>query len=234
MATYTPNIDLKKPAQSDKIRIADLNGNADNIDAALGADFGVSNKPSVDDAVNSLGAGLAIISNGDIHAAITAGQYVYVRGHGTLTEGLYVATANVSQNGALTGSNVDAVSGGGLNALNSKLPILYSKGAVTAREFYGISGFLTTSATYLALYVPIILSPDVTDITNISITNAGIRISEGGYVVGNGADLTQYVIGAYVFKLQGLVRIDLEKSGGWGFTNNSICIGNATLSFTLS
>lgn len=121
MATYTPNIDLKKPAQSDKIRIADLNGNADNIDAALGADFGVSNKPSVDDAVNSLGAGLAIISNGDIHAAITAGQYVYVRGHGTLTEGLYVATANVSQNGALTGSNVDAVSGGGLNALNSNL-----------------------------------------------------------------------------------------------------------------
>lgn len=121
MATYTPNIDLKKPAQSDKIRIADLNGNADNIDAALGADFGVSNKPSVDDAVNSLGAGLAIISNGDIHAAITAGQYVYVRGHGTLTEGLYVATANVSQNGALTGNNVDAVSGGGLNALNSKI-----------------------------------------------------------------------------------------------------------------
>lgn len=121
MATYTPNIDLKKPAQSDKIRIADLNGNADNIDAALGADFGVSNKPSVDDAVNSLGAGLAIISNGDIHAAITAGQYVYVRGHGTLTEGLYVATANVSQNGALTGSNVDAVSGGGLNALNSNI-----------------------------------------------------------------------------------------------------------------
>lgn len=121
MATYTPNIDLKKPAQSDKIRIADLNGNADNIDAALGADFGVSNKPSVDDAVNSLGAGLAIISNGDIHAAITAGQYVYVRGHGTLTEGLYVATANVSQNVALTGSNVDAVSGGGLNALNSNL-----------------------------------------------------------------------------------------------------------------
>lgn len=124
MATYTPNIDLKKPAQSDKIRIADLNGNADNIDAALGADFGVSNKPSVDDAVNSLGAGLAIISNGDIHAAITAGQYVYVRGHGTLTEGLYVATANVSQNGALTGNNVDAVSGGGLNALNSNIASL--------------------------------------------------------------------------------------------------------------
>jgi len=119
-------------------------------------------------------------------------------------------------------------------ALNSKLPISYSKGAVTAREFYGISGFLTTSATYLALYVPIILSPDVTDITNISITNAGIRISDGGYVIGNGADLTQYVIGAYVFKLQGLIRIDLNKSDGWGFTNNSICIGNATLSFTLS
>ena len=118
--------------------------------------------------------------------------------------------------------------------LNSKLPISYSKGAVTAREFLGIYGFLTASGTYLALYVPIILNPDVTGITNISITNAGIRISEGGYVVGNGADLTQYIGGAYVYKLQGLVRIDLNKSDGWGFTNNSICIGNATLSFTLS
>lgn len=131
-------------------------------------------------------------------------------------------------------SNLGFANQSGLDALNSKLPISYSKGTVTAKEFMGIYGFLTTTGTYLALYVPIILNPDVTNITIISITNAGIRISEGGYVVGNGADLTQYISGAYVYKLQGLVRIDLNKSGGWGFTNNSICIGNATLSFTLS
>lgn len=153
MATYTPNIDLKKPAQSDKIRIADLNGNADNIDAALGADFGVSNKPSVDDAVNSLGAGLAIISNGDIHAAITAGQYVYVRGHGTLTEGLYVATANVSQNGALTGNNVDAVSGGGLNALNSKITSnnIVKRVEQNATKTIVFSTYSTAALLYMAI-----------------------------------------------------------------------------------
>ena len=121
MATYTTNLNLKKPAQSDKIRIADFNGNADNIDDALGADFGQSSKPSVNDEVNSLAAGMAIISNGDVHAAITSGQFVYVRGHSTLDDGLYVASSNISANGALSSSNLDADTSGGLNALNTKI-----------------------------------------------------------------------------------------------------------------
>ena len=37
MATYTTNLNLKKQAQSDKIRIADINNNMDDIDAAFGA-----------------------------------------------------------------------------------------------------------------------------------------------------------------------------------------------------
>ena len=121
MATYTSNINLKKPAQSDKIRIADFNGNADNIDAAIGADFGQGTKPSINQAINSLADGLAIIANGNVHAAITAGQFVYVRNHDTLSEGLYVASSNISANGTLSGSNLTADSSGGLNALNGKL-----------------------------------------------------------------------------------------------------------------
>ena len=35
MATYTTNYNLKKPADSDFINIADLNGNADIIDEEL-------------------------------------------------------------------------------------------------------------------------------------------------------------------------------------------------------
>ena len=80
------------------------------------------------DAVNSDNASLikteealAIISTGNTHGAINAGQYVYVRAHSTLAEGLYLASANVAANGTLSGSNVTAVSGGGLNALNSNL-----------------------------------------------------------------------------------------------------------------
>ena len=35
MATYTSHYNLKKPATSDKIRIADFNGNADTIDTTM-------------------------------------------------------------------------------------------------------------------------------------------------------------------------------------------------------
>lgn len=121
MATYTTNINLKKPAQSDKIRIADFNGNADNIDAAFGADFGQSSKPSVNASINNLADGLAIVAQGNVHAAISAGQFVYVRGHGTLGEGLYVANQAISANGTLSSSNLDADTSGGLNALNSNI-----------------------------------------------------------------------------------------------------------------
>lgn len=126
MATYTSNINLKKPAQSDKIRIADFNGNADNIDAAIGADFGQGTKPSINQAINSLADGLAIIASGNVHAAITAGQFVYVRNHDTLSEGLYVASSNISENGTLSGSNLTADGSGGLNALKSKLGSSYA------------------------------------------------------------------------------------------------------------
>ena len=65
--------------------------------------------------------GIAIVSTGDTHIAITSGQYVYIQDHGTLAEGLYKATSNIAANGTLSSSNVTAVSGGGLNALNSNI-----------------------------------------------------------------------------------------------------------------
>ena len=73
------------------------------------------------DQIDAAESAIAIVSIGSTHAAITSGQYVYVREHGTLAEGLYRATANIAANGTLSSSNVTAVSGGGLNALNSKL-----------------------------------------------------------------------------------------------------------------
>jgi hypothetical protein len=58
---------------------------------------------------------------GNTHAAISSGQYVYVRQHGSLSEGLYKATTNIAANGTLSGSNLTAVSGGGLNSVYSTL-----------------------------------------------------------------------------------------------------------------
>lgn len=73
------------------------------------------------DQIDAAESAIAIVSIGSTHAAITSGQYVYVREHGTLAEGLYRATANIAANGTLSSSNVTAVSGGGLNALNSNI-----------------------------------------------------------------------------------------------------------------
>lgn len=118
MATYTTNLDLKKPAQSDKIRIADINNNMDTIDGAVG-DIG---ERSIAAQIGDVEGALAIVSTGNVHGAITSGQYVYIKNHDTLDDGLYVATTNISANGTLSSSNVTADSaGGGLNALNGKI-----------------------------------------------------------------------------------------------------------------
>ena len=120
MASYTTNLDLKKPAQSDKIRIADINGNMDDIDAA----FGAIGDTSVATQVSDIRAGMAIVSVSNTHDAIASGEYVYVTGHDTLDDGLYVATAAIAANGTLSSSNLTAVSKGGLNALNDQIASL--------------------------------------------------------------------------------------------------------------
>ena len=75
------------------------------------------------DQLDGVKNGIAIVSTGDTHIAITSGQYVYIQDHSTLAEGLYRATANIAANATLYSSNVTAVSGGGLNALNSKIKV---------------------------------------------------------------------------------------------------------------
>ena len=113
MATYTTNLSLKKPATSDKIRIADINGNFDTLDSTIGS-VGSS---SIGQNIKNLGGAIAIISNNNTHAAVAAGQYVYVHNHGTLNDGLYTADSAIAQNGTLSASNLTSVTGGGLNAL---------------------------------------------------------------------------------------------------------------------
>ena len=112
MATYTTNLNLKKPALDDDALITDINSNMDTLDTAVTAD-----RSSLD----ALRDGLAIVSDGDTHIAITAGQWVYVKGHNTLPEGLYTAQSNIAANGALSTSNLTADSNGGLNALSDQV-----------------------------------------------------------------------------------------------------------------
>lgn len=71
--------------------------------------------------VNALEDGLAIVANGNTHAAIASGQFVYVKNHGSLAEGLYVANSAIGTNATLTTSNLTADGSGGLNALKAKI-----------------------------------------------------------------------------------------------------------------
>lgn len=105
MATNTTNFSLSKPEYTDTADIAVINSNMDKVDASL----------------NGLADAIAIVANNNTHAAITAGQYVYVHGHGSLAEGLYTAKSNIAANATLSTSNLQANGSGGLNALNSKI-----------------------------------------------------------------------------------------------------------------
>ena len=83
----------------------------------------ISTIPNTERRIENVQDALAIVANGNTHAAIASGQYVYVRGHSTLAEGLYTARVAIAVNDTLSLSNLAAVSNGGLNLLNSIIPV---------------------------------------------------------------------------------------------------------------
>lgn len=110
----TTNLDLVKPLGTDRALISVINGNMDKIDAFAG---------ETDDSLDAIQQGIAIVSVGDTHAAITSGQYVYVKGHNTLTEGLYTASSAIAENAALSSSNLTTASDA-LNTIESQISTL--------------------------------------------------------------------------------------------------------------
>lgn len=58
---------------------------------------------------------------------LAVGQFVYVKGHSTIDDGLRAVTASISADGNITTSNTSACSDGGLNALNSNIVLIRSK-----------------------------------------------------------------------------------------------------------
>lgn len=192
MATYTTHYNLKKPATSDKIRIADFNGNADIIDgqmydnASLGA---------------QLKADIGIVENTDTATHnISAGQYVIWKGS------LYTASSAISSGATLSSANLTAVSGGGLNALNGKIAttIISSQTSIVAlagtvesgetRKFYvdNASSTLTDypasmtsygAVRYCQITIERISSVKAVRIT--AVTQGGASASIAGEVIGS-------------------------------------------------
>ena len=132
MATTSGDLQLYKPQYSEAADIAKINDNSDAIDAAVTAN---------NTKITSVQDGLAIVANGNTHAAIAANQFVYVKNHNTLAEGLYRANSAIGANAALTTSNVTADANGGLNALKSDLDSLNSN---IAKDWNPVKSWYTT------------------------------------------------------------------------------------------
>lgn len=120
----TQNLDLVKPAGTDHALISVINQNFDKIDNFAG---------KTNTSLAGVQDGIAIVSNGDTHAAIASGQFVYVKNHGSLAEGLYRATAAIATDAALSTSNLAADSSGGMNALKSDIDTLNSNIIITQK-----------------------------------------------------------------------------------------------------
>lgn len=131
----TQNLDLVKPLGTDYALVSVLNSNSDKIDAYAGA---------VNASLDGLRDGLGVLADGNTHAAITSGQFVYVKNHQTLPQGLYQATTNIAANGTLSTSNLAADPKGGLNTLSEQI-------GNKAKKSYTLLGTLTNTTDTLTL-----------------------------------------------------------------------------------
>ena len=125
----TTNLDLVKPAGTDHALISVLNSNSDKIDAFAG---------QTNDSLSAEQNGLAYIvgNTNTTGGTLAVGQFVYVKGHSTIPEGLRKVTSSISANGSITTSNTDACSEGGLNALNSNITSLSDQIATFDTDTY--------------------------------------------------------------------------------------------------
>lgn len=80
----------------------------------------------LDESITQVQDGLAIICNGNTHAAIENEHFAYVKNHPDLPDGLYQAKAAIAANEALSTSNLTADPSGGLNKLKEDVDALNS------------------------------------------------------------------------------------------------------------
>ena len=127
-------------------RIKRSSTNAQSIDAALTAlENNVSNNSDAITELTNITDGLAIVANGDTHPQIASGQFVIVRNHSTLPDGVYKATAAIQTDGTLSTNNLQADGAGGLNNLQSQVNSLNSNfttlHTISGGEKTSVSGY---------------------------------------------------------------------------------------------
>ena len=102
--------------------LIDDTAGAGDTDVTLSADKVMDELGDRDAAIAAVAGSVSIPVNGNTApAAIASGKYIYLTGHSTLADGEYITTAAIAASESITSSNVDPVSDGAANDLNSKL-----------------------------------------------------------------------------------------------------------------
>lgn len=123
---------------------SDVQTSLDKADSALQSVPSTYRTADAQDTIDTaIESGLAIVAAGNSHAAIASGQYVYIKGHATLTEGLYKATTAIPLDGTLSSTNVSAA-GGVFNDLTTVEQIPVTVSSTDAR----IKSTSTTATCY--------------------------------------------------------------------------------------
>lgn len=200
--TNTTNYNLKKPAYSDTADIADINSNMEIIDGQMktNADGVSANKTSIENTEGGIAYRLG--NTNTTGATLAVGTYVYVSGNSTLADGLYIVSTAIAANATLSSSNCTAVSGGGLNALNSKIANNHERDVIAGKikvyrnnnvVYFDIydgtysnnnNGFITEDGTGNMINIPSGYRPayeaKVVDLAN----NITLSVRTNGYIVG--------------------------------------------------
>ncbi len=196
---YTLKLGIPKGDKGDP---TDISGKADKVESATSGDFaGLDASGNLTDSGHkpsefATGGEVAIMCEGDTHIAISSGEYVVVRNHETLDDGLYKATANIAQNGALSTSNLTAQDnglGGAVNALNSSVSTLNSRvgkivdagrgttntstGIFTFTVQNSVSVFLTINTQVATFYITSSGSMYSAEVSGYTITKSGDTVT---------------------------------------------------------
>lgn len=98
----------------------------------------------------------------------------------------------------------------------------------------GLYGYVTSGGREATVLVPLNLSNTASSMS-VTYLSAGLRLASGGYLGGSdGFDFSQYIYRTFIVKKQSLVMIILNKTDGWGVTNNTPFTGRGFLRGSLS
>ena len=189
--------------------------------------------------IDNLQDGLAIVSDNNTHAAIASGQFVYVKNHGTLDEGMYKATAAIAQNETLSSSNLTAVADGGLNAVKSDIPAVVNDltsdsttSALSAAQGKALNGNITALDRAKIVYVSTTVTIASIAANAYGSANVDVDIPDGTYgiktIVPRYTSIGIPIAGAYGISgaASGKQRITV---GVWNVTGAAVSNVTATI-----